>query len=138
MKWWVKEFLKRGMFFCWGGPAIVAFVWLCLGRSGAITSMSVGEAVLGVYSSTAMAFVAAGITVVYQIERLPKPMAGLIHLGVLYVDYLGVYLLNGWIEPQVVALFTGIFIACFAILWCAVYLAIRRSVKKMNRLVQEQ
>lgn len=137
MKWWGKEFLKRGMFFCWGGPVIVAFVWLCLGRSGAITSMSPGEAVLGVYSSTVMAFVAAGITVVYQIERLPKPMAGLIHLGILYADYLGVYLLNGWIEPQVVALFTGIFVACFALVWGAVYLAIRRSVKKMNRLVQE-
>ena len=136
MKQYGREFLKRGMLFCWGGPAVVAFVWLCLGRGGEIAALSVEEAVLGVYSSIVLAFVAAGITVVYQIERLPKPMAGLIHLGVLYADYLTVYLLNGWIELRVVAAFTGFFLAGFALIWCAVYLAVRRNVKKMNRLVE--
>lgn len=137
MKTYVKEFLKRGMLFAWGGPAVVAFVWLCLGRTGEVTAMPVGEAVLGVYSSLVLAFVAAGITVVYQIEQLPKPMAGLIHLGVLYVDYLAVYLLNGWIKPRVVAAFTGIFVAGFALIWGGVYLAVRRNVKKMNQLVEK-
>ena len=74
MKGIVREFLKRGMLFAWGGPAVVAFVWLCLNRSGELTALSVGEAVLGIYSSTALAFVAAGITVVYQMEQLPKPI----------------------------------------------------------------
>ena len=137
MKGFVKEFLKRGMLFAWGGPAVVAFVWLCLDRSGELTAFSVSEAVLGVYSSILLAFVAAGVTVVYQIEQLPKPMAGLIHLGVLYVDYLVVYLLNGWIEPRLVAAFTCIFVAGFALIWCVVYLAVRRNVKKRNRLVEE-
>ena len=136
MKQYGREFLKRGMLFCWGGPAVVAFVWLCLGRGGEITALSVEEAVLGVYSSILLAFVAAGITVVYQLEQLPKPMAGLIHLGVLYLDYLAVYLLNGWIEPRRVAAFTLIFVAGFAAVWCGIYLAIRRNVKKMNRLVE--
>ena len=87
MKGIVREFLKRGMLFAWGGPAVVAFVWLCLNRSGELTALSVGEAVLGIYSSTALAFVAAGITVVYQMEQLPKPIAGLIHMAVLYAEY---------------------------------------------------
>ena len=137
MKGIVREFLKRGMLFAWGGPAVVAFVWLCLNRSGELAALSVGEAVLGIYSSTALAFVAAGITVVYQMEQLPKPIAGLIHMAVLYADYLVVYLLNGWIKPQVVAVFSLIFILGFGTIWGAVYLTARRNVSKMNRCVQK-
>ena len=137
MKGIVREFLKRGMLFAWGGPAVVAFVWLCLNQSGELTALSVGEAVLGVYSSTVLAFVAAGITVVYQMEQLPKPIAGLIHMAVLYADYLVVYLLNGWIKPQVVAVFSLIFILGFGTIWGAVYLTARRNVSRMNRCVQK-
>ena len=136
MKGVVKEFLRRGMLFAWGGPAVVAFVWLCLDRSGELTAFTPGEAVLGIYSSTVLAFVAAGITVVYQLEQLPKPMAGLIHLAVLYVDYLVVYLLNGWIKPEVVAAFSAIFALGFGLIWGGVYLAVSRNVSKMNRCVQ--
>lgn len=137
MKGIVREFLKRGMLFAWGGPAVVAFVWLCLNRSGELTALSVGEAVLGIYSSTVLAFVAAGITVVYQMEQLPKPIAGLIHMAVLYADYLVVYLLNGWIKPQVVAVFSLIFILGFGMIWGVVYLTARRNVSRMNRCVQK-
>lgn len=137
MKGIVREFLKRGLLFAWGGPAVVAFVWLCLNRSGELTALSVGEAVLGVYSSTVLAFVAAGITVVYQMEQLPKPIAGLIHMAVLYADYLVVYLLNGWIKPQVVAVFSLVFVLGFGTIWGAVYLTARRNVSRMNRCVQK-
>ena len=125
------------MLFAWGGPAVVAFVWLCLNRSGELTALSVGEAVLGVYSSTVLAIVAAGITVVCQVERLPRPIAGLMHMGVLYADYLAVYLLNGWIKPQVVAAFSLIFVLGFGTIWGAVYLTARRNVSRMNRCVQK-
>lgn len=138
MKWYVKEFFRRGMLFAWGGPVVVAIVWLCINRSGQLDMLAVEEAVLGVLSSTVLAFVAAGITVVYQLEQLPKPMAGLIHLGVLYVDYLAVYLLNGWIERSVLAAFTVIFVAGFAIIWGAVYLTACRNVKKMNQFVEKE
>lgn len=137
MKGIVREFLKRGMLFAWGGPAVVAFVWLCLNRSGELTALSVGEAVLGIYSSTVLAFVAAGITVIYQMEQLPKPIAGLIHMAVLYADYLVVYLLNGWIKPQVVAVFSLIFVLGFGMIWGVVYLTARRNVSRMNRCVQK-
>ena len=137
MKGIVREFLKRGMLFAWGGPAVVAFVWLCLNRYGELTALSVGEAVLGIYSSTVLAFVAAGITVVYQMEQLPKPIAGLIHMAVLYADYLVVYLLNGWIKPQVVAVFSLVFVLGFGTIWGAVYLTARRNVSRMNRCVQK-
>lgn len=134
----VKEFFRRGMLFAWGGPAVVAIVWLILGKTGQLEALRVQEAVLGVLSSTVLAFVAAGITVVYQVEQLPKPMAGLIHLAVLYVDYLTVYLLNGWIAPRVIAAFTAVFTAGFLLIWAVVYLTVSRSVKKMNRLVEKK
>ena len=136
MKGFAKEFLKRGMLFAWGGPAVVAFVWLCLDRSGEMTAFSVSEAVLGVYSSAVLAFVAAGITAIYQLEQLPKPIAGLIHLAVLYADYLAVYLLNGWIKPELVAVFSLIFALSFCLIWAGVYLAVHRNVAKMNKLVE--
>ena len=135
MNRFVKEFLRRGMLFAWGGPAVVAIVWLILGKTGQLEALRTGEAVLGVLSSTVLAFVAAGITAVYQLEQLPKPMAGLIHLAVLYADYLTVYLLNGWIEPRIIAAFTLVFAAGFLSIWAAVYLTVSRSVKKMNRFV---
>ena len=134
----VKEFFRRGMLFAWGGPAVVAIVWFILGKTGQLEALSAQEAVLGVLSSTVLAFVAAGITVVYQVEQLPKPMAGLIHLAVLYVDYLTVYLLNGWIAPRVIAAFTAVFAAGFLLIWAAVYLTVSRSVKRMNRLVEKK
>lgn len=138
MNRFVKEFFRRGMLFAWGGPAVVAIVWLILGKTGQLEALPANEAVLGVLSSTVLAFVAAGITAVYQLEQLPKPMAGLIHLAVLYVDYLTVYLLNGWIASRVIAAFTLVFAAGFLLIWAAVYLTVSHSVKKMNRFVEEK
>ena len=134
----VKEFFRRGMLFAWGGPAVVAIVWLILGKTGQLEALRTGEAALGVLSSTVLAFVAAGITTVYQLEQLPKPMAGLIHLAVLYADYLTVYLLNGWIAHRVIAAFTLAFAAGFLLIWAAVYLAVSHSVKRMNRFVEKK
>ena len=138
MNRFVKEFFRRGMLFAWGGPAVVAIVWLILGKTGQLEALRTGEAVLGVLSSTVLAFVAAGITTVYQLEQLPKPMAGLIHLAVLYADYLTVYLLNGWIAPRIIATFTLVFAAGFLLIWAAVYLAVSHSVKRMNRFVEKK
>ena len=110
---YVKEFCKRGAMFAWGGPAIIAIIYACLKAAGTVTMLSVNEVVLGILSSIVMAFIAAGISIVYQIETLPKTMAGLDKV---------------WI-------FTVIFVAGFAVIWLAVYLSTKRRVDKMNRLI---
>ena len=81
-----------------------------------------------------MAFFAAGITVVYQIEKLPLPIAILIQATVLYVDYISVYLINGWLKNAVIpiAIFTGIFIVSFALIWFIVYAVTKRHTKRLN------
>ncbi len=135
MKKYVKEFCKRGTMFAWGGPAVLAIVWLALEKAGVIQSLTVGQGVLGILSTTAMAFIAAGISVVYGIESLPKAFAGLIQMAVLYLDYLGFYLLNGWISLDKVWVFTAIFVVGFLVIWFSIYVSIRVKVTKMNQAI---
>ena len=87
---------------------------------------------MGIVSITVMAFIAAGITMIYQVESLPLSMAILIHGGVLYLDYLMIYLLNSWLPGNAVGIFTIIFFAGFALVWLVIYLCIRVKTKKLN------
>jgi hypothetical protein len=109
-----------------------------LQAAGTISDLTVNQAVLGIISTTIMAFIAAGISVVYQMENLPKPFAALIQASVLYIDYLGIYLLNGWVPVNKIGMFTLIFVAAFAVIWVSIYIPIRLKVAKMNRMISQQ
>ena len=137
MKKFMKEFCKRGLMFAAGGPIITAIVWLCLQKAETISTLTVNEVVLAILSTSAMAFVAAGISVIHQTENVPKAFAALIQASVLYVDYLGFYLLNGWIPVGKIWIFTIIFVAVFAITWLIIFLSVKAKVDKMNRLLGE-
>ena len=137
MRKYIKSFCCRGMMFAWGGPVILAIVWICLKSAGAVSMLTVEEVVLGTVSSTLLAFIAAGISIVYQIEQLPKAFAGMIQCAVLYIDYLGIYLLNGWISWDRVLGFTLIFLLGFVAIWCIIYILIRIKVKRLNRMLSE-
>ena len=121
----------------WGGPVIVCIVWACIQTAGVIVSIDVNTAVLAILSSLLLAFIAAGISVVYQMEQLPKSMAALIQMAVLYVDYLVIYLINGWMPLKVVGLFTIAFLACFGIVWAIIYLTTKSSVEKINEQLRK-
>ena len=133
-KFW-KQFFMRGIIAGGGGPVVLAIVYLCLGLSGVVQTLDVFQVVLGVLSSFLIAFVAAGITAVYQIEKLPLVWASLIQCAVLYIDYLGIYLLNGWLADGIVSIlvFTAIFVVGFAIIWLVVYLSIKYHANKLNQ-----
>ena len=137
MKGFFKKFWFRGMMYAWGGPVIMAVVWLCLKSAKVINTLTVNQVVLGILSTTVMAFIAAGISVVYQMENLPKPFAALIQASVLYVDYLGIYLLNGWIPVNKVWLFTVIFVVLFAAIWLCIYIPTKLKVKRMNQMIRQ-
>lgn len=132
MKKFLVEFIKRGCAFCWCGPVILCIVWGCIKASGAIEALDVDTVILGIISSIVVAFVAAGISAIHQLEQLPRSMAALIHMAVLYVDYLVIYLINGWLATDAIGIFTIIFFAGFAVIWLIIYLSIRKSVKKLN------
>ncbi len=135
MKKFIKDFCLRGMMFAWGGPVILAIVWMCLKRTGAVSNLTVNEVVLGIISTTILSFIAAGISIVYHIENLPKAFAGLLQATVLYIDYLGFYLLNGWIPLNQIWVFTVIFVVGFAVIWFSIYIPIRIKVNKINKMI---
>lgn len=132
MKKYVLEFVKRGLMAASGGPVILAIIYYILGAAGTVTAFTPNEVCLGILSITVMAFIIAGISMIYTVESLPLPMAILIHAGVLYLDYLLVYLLNSWLPRNAIGTFTAIFAAGYALVWMVIYLCIRAKTKKLN------
>ena len=117
-----------------GGPIVMAIIYWFLGRSGVVESLSVHEVVLGIISSSLLALIAAGSTVVYTNQRLHPAVAGGIHALVLYLDYILIYLLNGWLKQQLIPIlvFTVIFVVGYAIIWLCIWLCIRRQINSVN------
>lgn len=140
MKKFIKDFVKQGLVAAWGGPVIIAIIYMILGANGVIQTLTVKEVCMGILSSTLMAFIAAGIPVVYRQERLPLPMAILIHAAVLYLDYLIVYLMNGWLpnDATTVLMFTVIFFAGFALIWLIIWQINKRQVSRLNEKLNTQ
>ena len=134
MKKYVVEFLKRGMSFCFGGPLVLAIVYGILGLVGAVESFTVGEVVTGIFSSTLLAFIAAGVTVIYTIDKLSPFSAALIHGAVLYLDYILLYLFNGWLQSSLkpIMIFTICFVLGYLIIWAIVFVITRKCTKKLN------
>lgn len=132
MKKYVLEFVKRGLMAAAGGPVVLAIIYGVLGATDTVAALSPSEVCAGILSITVMAFVAAGITMIYTVESLPLPTAILSHAGVLYLDYLMVYLLNSWLPRNAVGFFTLIFVGGFALVWLVIYLCIRAKTRALN------
>ncbi len=140
MKNAVKEFFKRGLMACAGGPVVMAIIYGVLGATGAVTSVAPEKVCVEILTVTAMAFIAAGITVVYIIEKLPLVWAILLHALALYVDYLGVYLLNNWIprRASTIGIFTAIYVVGYAIIWVCIYCSTRKKTKQINQRINNE
>ena len=134
MKIFLKDFLKRGLIAFGFGPMVMAIIYLCLEWAGIKDSITLGEIGKQVLLVSVMAFLASGITAVYQIEKLPLPFAIVIQMTVLYIDYIGVYLMNGWLKIAFlpIAIFTAIFIVSYAVIWIIVYIFNKRGAKRLN------
>lgn len=140
MKKIVLEFIRRGLVACGFGPIVLAMLYLILQQKGAIDVLTVNQVCLGIFSISALAFIAGGMNVVYQIERLPLMIAILIHGGVLYIAYLVTYLLNDWLEQGVTPIldFSGIFIVCYLLIWIAIYSVTKRDTEKVNEILKKK
>ena len=134
MKNIVKEFFRRGVAACGLGPIVLAVLYLILQHNGAAETLSVGEVCVGIFSLTALAFVAGGMNVVDQIERLPLMGAISIHGIVLYISYLLTYLANDWLDwgTAPILVFTGIFVVGYLLIWAIIYSIIKRNTAKIN------
>lgn len=140
MKKIALEFLRRGVMSCGVGPIILAVLYLILHHNGVVENVSVKELCVGIFSLSALAFIAGGINALYQLERLPLMAAILIHGSVLYVSYLMTYLVNGWLEwgRVPVLVFTGIFVVGYLVIWAVIYFVIKRKTKNLNKMLKEK
>ena len=95
---------------------------------------------MGIFSLYVLAFIAGGMNIIYQLERLPLMVAILIHGLVLYVTYLATYLLNDWLEwgTTPILVFSGIFVAGYLAVWAVIYAATKRNTAKLNSLLKEK
>ena len=140
MKNMIAEFFRRGFIACGLGPIVLAIFYLIMQQQGFIQTLTVNQVCIGIFSLTALAFVAGGMNVVYQIERLPLMAAILIHGGVLYGGYLGTYLLNGWLEwgSMPILFFTGIFVLGYLLIWAVIYSITKRSADQLNEKLRKK
>ena len=140
MKKTILEFLRRGFAACGLGPIVLAVLYLVLQQTGAAEMLTVNEVCLGIFSLTALAFIAGGMNAIYQIERLPLMVVILIHGCVLYVSYLGTFLLNGWLELGVLpfVIFTVVFVLGYFVIWAVIYSVIRKKTAKLNAMLKEK
>ena len=100
----------------------------------------VNQVCIGIFSITALAFIAGGMNAIYQIERLPLMVAILIHGGVLYIGYLGTYLLNDWMDFGIIPIvvFTAIFVVGYIVIWALIYSIIKRNATKLNKMLRQK
>ena len=139
MKKFALEFLRRGLVACGFGPIVLAVLYLVLKQHG-VETLTVDEVCLGIFSLTALAFIAGGMNAVYQMERLPLMLAILIHGGVLYAGYLAVFLLNGWLQQGLAPLlvFTAVFVIGYLVIWVIIYSVTKQKTAMLNQMLKKQ
>jgi hypothetical protein len=140
MKKMVLEFFRRGVAACGLGPLVLAVLYLILQKTGNLETLTVSQVCTGIFSLSALAFLAGSLNVVYQVERLPLMAAVTIHGVVLYACYLVTYLVNGWLEDGMMSLlvFTCIFAVGYLLIWAVIYCIIRRNTDSLNEMLQEK
>ena len=140
MKKFVLDFVRRGFIATGLGPIVLAIVYLILKQSAAIDTLTVNQVCIGIFSLSALAFIAGGMNAIYQVERMPLMTAILIHGGTLYIGYLGTYLLNDWLDFGVIPIivFTAIFVVGYIVIWAIIYSIIRRNTAKLNEMLKKK
>ena len=140
MKRIISEFFRRGFIACGLGPVVLAILYLILQHQADVETLTINQVCLGIFSLSALAFVAGGMNVIYQIERLPLMLAILIHGGVLYISYLATYLINDWLEWGVtpILVFSGIFAFGYLVIWAIIYSIIKRNTEKLNIILKQK
>lgn len=139
MKYILKEFCRRGIAACGLGPLALAIIYLFLQHNRVVEVLTVNDVCVGIFSLSALAFVAGGMNVVYQIERLPLMVAISIHGAVLYVSYLLTYLVNNWLDwgTAPILVFTGIFVVGYLLIWAVIYSIIKRNTDRINEAMRK-
>lgn len=138
MRGYIRDFIRRGLCACGFGPMVLAVLYLILKQQGLVEILTVNEVCLGIVSLSALAFLAGGMNVIYQVERIPLMAAIFIHGFVLYVSYLATYLINNWLEWGIapVLAFSGIFVLGYLIIWAVIYMILKKKTARINEILK--
>ena len=138
MKNFMKDFVQRGLISCGFGPLVLAVIYLILQGQGVVENLTVNQMCVGIFSISALAFLAGGMNAIYQIERLPLMVAILIHGSVLYISYLVTYLLNGWLNigTTPILVFTIIFVVGYLAIWAIIYCTTKKNTDHVNEMLK--
>ena len=138
MKKFISAFMLRGLIAMGFGPVVLAIVYLILKWAAAVDTLTVNQVCIGVFSLSALAFIAGGMNVIYQVERMPLMIAILIHGAILYAGYLGTYLLNDWLNFGIIPIivFTAIFATGYIVIWVIIYSIIKRNTVNLNEMLK--
>ena len=140
MKKFILDFLHRGLLSCGTGPIFLAVLYLILHQTNSIETLTVNQVCVGIFSITTIAFIAGGINAIYQIERLPLMSAILIHGIILYIGYLGTYLINDWLDLGIIPIiiFSVSFIVGYIIMWAIIYTIIKTITARLNENLKKK
>ena len=140
MRKMILEFIRRGFVACGFGPIVLVVCYLILQQKGMVQFLTVNEVCTGILSLAALAFIAGGMNVIYQMERLPLMLAILIHGVVLYISYLVTYLINGWLEwgKTPIFVFSAIFVVTYLVIWIVIYTVNKKRSEQMNELLRKK
>ncbi len=135
MKAQIKNFILRGLLFSSGGPLIYGIVILIIDLCGVDTMTCGVDIFKGIISTFLLAFCSAGISVIWQNEKLGIVTQSFIHGITIYLCYLITYLLNDWIpkEPLTIIIYSIIFFLTYLIIWIIVYFSQKQMIKKLNQ-----
>ena len=135
MKNMIKEFFLRGLM-CGGfGPLVYAIILFILYLCKVDTNIDGLVLFKGVITTYIMAFLIAGSSIIWKIERLGLAIAIPTHGGILYLCYFLTYIFNGWIATslEVIGVFTLVFVIGYALIWIIIYLTEKNLAKRLNK-----
>lgn len=140
MKKFVSEFFRRGLIACGFGPIVLAIVYLILQRFASVQTLTVNQVCIGIFSLSALSFIAGGMNAIYQIEQLPLMLTIFIHGSALYISYLLTYLLNGWMEwgTTPILVFSVIFVLGYLAVWAIIYSLIKKRTARLNEKLKKK
>ena len=138
MKKIVSKFLKRGLVCSGFGPLVYGIVMFILYLCNVETNSTGNQIFFAIVSTYLLAFLVAGFSVIWEIEKLGLGFAILIHGSVLYICYLAMYLVNNWINNDLtnILIFSAIFIGGYLLTWLVIYIIEKQKAKKLTKALK--
>jgi len=134
MKNIVKDFFLRGLMCSGFGSLVYGIVMFILYLCKVDTSIDGLVLFKGIISTYIIAFLIAGMSAIWQVDKIGLAISILVHGFTLYFCYLFTYLVNGWLSKNALDLvvFSLIFIGRYLLIWLIIYIVEKNRATYLN------